>query len=369
MSDTSAVLSCAQLSVTYGPATVVDGFSLDVAAGESVALLGPSGSGKTTVLSAIAGFIEPSGGRIQLRGRTVAERGLSVAPEHRRVGMVFQHYALWPHLTALETVAYPMRRRGVSRHDARIEAAELLARLGLSGLAARLPAELSGGEQQRVGLARAIAREPDLFLFDEPTAHLDTPLRAALQEELSTRRASTGTAAMTATHDVGEALAVADRVALLRDGRLVQVGTPRDVYERPVDLWAARLTGPASVIEATIVAAAVRGQPARLRIGELECQVPVDAVAPDPGDARLIVRPDWVTLDGELPGVVRGAWYRGPHTDYRLETPAGLLEVREFGPPRVAAGVAVGWRLHRAWPVASGSAPAADAPSGAGSSA
>ncbi len=351
MNDTSAVLACAELSVAYGPTTVVDGFSIEVAAGESVALLGPSGSGKTTVLSAVAGFIEPSGGRIQMRGRTVAEPGRSVAPEHRRVGMVFQHYALWPHMTALDTVAYPMRRRGVSRNDARTQATELLSRLGLSGLAARLPAELSGGEQQRVGLARAIAREPDLFLFDEPTAHLDTPLRAALQEELATRRASTGTAAVTATHDVGEALAVADRVALLRVGRLVQVGTPRDVYERPVDLWAARLTGPASVIEPAVVEWAPHGQPTRIRVGERESHVPLDAAPADPGIARLIVRPDWVTLDGELPGVVRDAWYRGPHTDYRLETPGGLLEVREFGPPRVAAGTAVGWRLHRAWPV------------------
>ncbi len=351
MTDTTPVLACHDLTVRYGNTTAVEGFTLEVAAGESVALLGPSGSGKTTILSAIAGFIEPAAGRIELRGRTVAEPGRSVAPERRRIGMVFQHYALWPHLTALETVAYPMRRAGAPPATARAEAARLLDRLGLALLAARRPAELSGGEQQRVGLARAIAREPDLFLFDEPTAHLDTPLRAALQEELAARRAGTGTAAITATHDVGEALAVADRVVLLRDGRLVQVGTPREVYERPVDLWAGRLTGPAALLDATIVHAGTAGEPGRLRIGDREVVLPSALEAENVGDAQLLVRPDWITLDGDLPGTVEGASYRGPHTDYRIGSPGGRLDVREPGPPRHAVGASVGWRVHRAWPI------------------
>ncbi|MEO5986262.1 MAG: ABC transporter ATP-binding protein [Candidatus Limnocylindria bacterium] len=352
MTGTPAVLACHDLTVRYGSATAVDGVSLEVAAGESLALLGPSGSGKTTILSAIAGFIEPVAGRIELRGKIVAELGRSVPPERRRIGMVFQHYALWPHLSALETVAYPMRRGGAAPDAARAEAARLLDRLGLAKLAGRRPAELSGGEQQRVGLARAIARDPDLFLFDEPTAHLDTPLRAALQEELAARRASTGTAAVTATHDVGEALAVADRVVLLRDGRVVQVGTPRDVYERPVDVWAGRLTGPASLLGATILEPGTGDRPARLRIGNHEVALPSALDAQDVGEAQLLVRPDWVTLDGELPGTVEGLWYRGPHTDYRIASPGGRIDVREPGPPRFAPGAAVGWRLHRAWPMA-----------------
>lgn len=342
-------LVCRDLALAYDGDPVVEGFSLTVAAGESVALLGPSGSGKSTVLSAIAGFIEPASGEILLRDRLVAGRERHVPPEQRNVGMVFQHYALWPHISALDTVAYPMRRRGVSTGRAREEAAALLDRLGLAGLADRRPAQLSGGEQQRIGLARAMAREPDIYLFDEPTAHLDTPLRAALQEELAVRRAGTGAAAVTATHDVGEALAVADRVILLRAGRAVQVGTPQDVYERPVDLWAARLTGPASLIEATVIEHDADARGARLRIGQREVRVPAVPELPAVGPVKLLLRPDWVSLDGELSGTLRGAWYRGPHTDYRIETEGGEIDLRESGPPRVTIGSPVGWRIERAW--------------------
>ena len=163
--------------------------------------------------------------------------------------MVFQNYALWPHLTALDTVAYPIRRRGVRRAEARREAEQILARLHVRDLAHRRPAELSGGEQQRVGLGRALARDAALYLFDEPTAHLDTHVRGVFLDELVTRLRDTGAAALYATHDAEEALGVADRVALLTAGRVVQVGTPEEVYHRPVDVWAARLTGPVSVLE------------------------------------------------------------------------------------------------------------------------
>ncbi len=350
MSD--AMLVCRDLAIAYDRVRVVEGFDLEVASGESIALLGPSGSGKTTILSAVAGFIDPVAGEIRLRGELVADAARSIPPERRRVGMVFQHYALWPHMTAVDTVAYPMRRRGTDARGARTEASALLERLGLAGLADRLPSQLSGGEQQRVGLARAIARDPDIFLFDEPTAHLDTPLRAALQEELATRRAATGTAALTATHDVGEAMAVADRVVLLREGRPVQVGTPAEVYERPVDPWAAALTGPASVIEVVVADPGGAGRPAHVRIGESTVALP--GVATASGPRRLLLRPDWVALDGDLPAVVRGAWYRGPHTDYRLETPAGSVAVRVAGPQRLAIGASVGWRIERAWPIGDG---------------
>ncbi|MEO7296013.1 MAG: ABC transporter ATP-binding protein, partial [Candidatus Limnocylindria bacterium] len=305
--------------------------------GESVALLGPSGSGKTSLLYAVAGFLAPTGGEIRLGGRTVSTPRTLEPPERRGVAMVFQHYALWPHLTAVETVAYPMRRRGMTRAQARADALGLLERLGLAALADRHPSQLSGGEQQRVGLARAIAREPDLFLFDEPTAHLDTPLRAALQEELAERRAQTGTAALTATHDVTEALATADRVVLLREGRVIQVGTPREVYEQPSDLWAARLTGPASLLDAALLTDA-----------EVRVEAPPSARA---AAAAVLVRPDWASLGGDLTGTVVGAWFRGPHTDYRLATLYGEVEIREPGTPRASVGSTTGWRLHRAWPL------------------
>jgi ABC-type sulfate/molybdate transport systems ATPase subunit len=236
--------------------------------------------------------------------------------------VVFQNYALWPHLSALDTVAYPARRRGVGRTRARAEALVVMDRLRIAHLAGRRPAELSGGEQQRVGLARALARRPSLYLFDEPTAHLDTHVRGVFLAELATRQRDSGAAAVYATHDAEEALGLADRVALLHAGRLLQVGTPRQVYEQPVDLFAARLTGPASVIG-----------------------------TPDGGGA-LLVRPGWARFGGRQEAEVRAVWFRGPHTDHLVEGSLGSLVIRASGPPRHQVGQRVGWTLEHGWPLA-----------------
>ena len=341
------ILECRAVSVAYGPEIVVRDVDLQVGAGDTLALLGPSGSGKTTVLSAVAGFLSLAAGEIRLRGRVVADRDRSEPPERRDVGVVFQHAALWPHLTALETVAYPLRRRGVDRREALAEAARLLDLMGMTALAERRPSELSGGEQQRVGLARALARRPDLFLFDEPTAHLDTPLRSALQDELAERRSATGAAAVLATHDVGEAMAIADRVALIRSGRVVQVGAPTAVYDEPVDAWAAELTGPASVLDLDVVARFDGA--AEVLVAGVRLRLPWSSVAE--GRVRALVRPDWATLDGPLDGTVESVRFRGPHTDYRVATGVGRVQLRSVGPPRAATGDAVGWSLLRAWPL------------------
>jgi len=363
------LLECRGLSVGYaatpirrrdrGPdpqlqlrAPVLDRLDLTVGPNESVAVLGPSGSGKTTLLQAVAGFQAPWAGEILLHDRVVASATRVEAPERRNVGLVFQHYALWPHMSALDNVAYPLRRAGSPAAAARREARELLNRMGLGELAGRRPEQLSGGQQQRVGLARALARHPDLYLFDEPTAHLDAALRTALQEELSQRRGETGAGALYATHDAAEALAVADRVALLRDGRVVQSGTPVEVYDRPLDLWAARLTGAASVLRAEV--APTQPGRARLRLGGIPVEVVADCVSAElPGPAPVLVRPNWAGLGGPLPGLVRQAWYRGPHTDYRLESPGGEVVVRRPGPPSARAGDRVGWSLERVWPLVS----------------
>jgi ABC-type Fe3+/spermidine/putrescine transport system ATPase subunit len=334
------------VSLAYGPTKVVEDFDLEVAPGEVVALLGPSGSGKSTLLAAVAGFLRVADGEIRIGGRLVAGPGHHDPPDRRSVAMVFQSYALWPHLTALETVAYPLRRRGFDARAARRSAGTLLERLGIGHLAGRRPAELSGGEQQRVGLARALAREAAVHLLDEPTAHLDAALRARLQEEIALHRRRSGAAALYATHDRAEALAIADRVALVRAGRLVQVGEPTEVYERPADLWSARLTGPASVVAVRV--AGRRNGRARLLLGGTTVEVDVAVDGPDGADAAL-VRPDWAHLGGDLPGTVSSVAYRGTHADYTLDTPAGSVELREPGPPQVRAGEAPGWRLDRAW--------------------
>ncbi len=349
------VLVVRSLRAGYGDVVVLDGFDLELAEGEGLALLGPSGSGKTTLLHCIAGFVTPTAGSVSIDGRVVASPEVDVAPERRPVAMVFQHYALWPHLRAWENVAFPLRRQGRSASEARREALELMERLGIGRLADRRPAELSGGQQQRVGLARALARDARLFLFDEPTAHLDTELRIAVQEEIADRRRQAGAAAVYATHDAAEALAVADRVALVRDGRVVQSGTPRDVYERPVDLWAARLTGPASVVDLVV---AVAGHPATVEVAGRTLPLRLGG-AVGPGRYRAVVRPEWVHLGGGLPGSVTAVWYRGSYTDYRLATPVGILEARALGAPRRRVGDRVGVTLERAWVVASVDAPGA----------
>jgi iron(III) transport system ATP-binding protein len=311
-------LEVVDLEVAYGSTPALRGVGLAVGRGEVLALLGPSGSGKSTLLHAVAGFLEPRAGSIRLGGTTVAGSMRPVPPERRDVAVVFQHYALWPHLTAVDTVAYPVRRQGVGRAAARAEALAVLERLHIAHLADRRPAELSGGEQQRVGLARALARRPSVYLFDEPTAHLDTHVRGLFLEELVVRQRDSGAAAVYATHDAEEALGLADRVALLREGRLLQLGTPQQVYEEPVDLFAALLTGPASVLDA-------------------------------PGGGTLLVRPGWARLGGDLEAKVHTVRFRGPHSEYLADSPLGEVQIREAGPPRHAPGDRIGWTLERSW--------------------
>jgi ABC-type Fe3+/spermidine/putrescine transport system ATPase subunit len=335
-------LRASTVSVSYGGAPILQGVDVEAGPGEVLALLGPSGSGKTTLLFAVAGFVALESGTIEIAGTTVSGPGIHLPPERRDLAVVFQSYALWPHLSALETVAFPLRAAGERPEAARAEAARLLEAVGIGGLAGRRPAELSGGQQQRVGLARALARRAGLYLFDEPTAHLDAPTRDAIQAEIATRRAESGTAAVYATHDAGEALAVADRVVLLRDGRIVQAGIPTLVYERPADRWAAEITGPVSILTVDVAdgTAVVAGIPSK-------AGVPGAADGP----AAVAVRPDWASPGGDLPARVDAVWYRGPHSDVVLDTPAGRLSLRVAGRTGLRPGERAGWTLHRVWPI------------------
>lgn len=334
-----AAVECRGVTVEYDGVPVLGELDLVVEPGATLALLGPSGSGKTTLLHAIAGFLAPSDGIIRVAGRIVAARGQFVPPESRSVAMVFQSYALWPHLSALDNVAYPLRRAHRRKHEARAAARDLLDRLGAGELADRRPAHLSGGQQQRVGIARALARRAHVTLLDEPTAHLDPVLRAQVQDVVERVIRPEGGAVVYATHDASEALAVADRIALLREGRVLQIGTPAEIYEMPCDLWAARLTGPASLLRA--------GSAASLHPrGELP------AGSGEHGDESwLVIRPEWTSLGGPLSGRVTATHYRGAYTDYTLTTAAGEVVVRADGAPRVTVGADTTWSLHRAWSI------------------
>lgn len=318
------------MSVAHGPTTVVHAIDLTVLAGETVALLGPSGSGKSSLLAAVAGFLAPVGGEVHIAGRRVAGPGVAIPPEDRSVGVVFQNDALWPHLTVLQTVAYPIERRGVPRRQARAQALAFLERAGIVALADRRPARLSGGEQQRTGLARALAREAAVYLLDEPTGRVDAALKASLQRAIAEQVRDLHAAVLYATHDVEEALAIADRVVLMRGGRVVQLGTPLEVYERPVDAWSAQFTGIASVLTAT-----------------------ADGMPHETGPTRVVVRPEWAGLGGDLWGRVEAVWFRGSHSDIDLSTPFGSLVIRTPGTTPLAAGEATAWHLRRAWPLLS----------------
>jgi len=348
VTDASPSLKCGDLSVHYGQTQALVDVSLEVARGEVVALLGPSGSGKTTLLHAAAGFVLPSAGRIEIAGREVSRAGWALPPEKRSVGLVFQSYALWPHLSAIDTVAYPLRRAGASRQEAAKAAAAWLERVGLARLADRHPNELSGGEQQRVGLARALARSPELFLLDEPTANLDATLKATLQDEISRQQRSTGAGALYVTHDPAEAFAVADRVAVLRTGKLVQTGRPAELYASPADPWVAALTGPCSVLRH--VQASAKGECLRLSVQAQEVNCPGRLLAP--GGSTVVLRPEWVVLGPPgahaLEATIANVRFQGPHTDYVLRTVDAEVMARQPGPPACGAGDRVSWQPREA---------------------
>lgn len=223
----------------------VQGIDLRVARGEYVVILGPSGCGKSTLIRCIAGLEKPTGGRVELSGTTVfdAAARIDTAPERRKVGMVFQDYALWPHMNIQKNVAYPLRMQRVSKGEQSSRVSEMLDVLECANLANRLPAELSGGQQQRVALARALVSRPGLLLLDEPLSNLDALLRVSLRAELLRLHRTLGFTALHITHDQDEALEMGDRIVLMRDGHVEQMGRPEEVYMRPVSPYAAKFFG------------------------------------------------------------------------------------------------------------------------------
>jgi putative spermidine/putrescine transport system ATP-binding protein len=227
----------------------VDDVSLDVAPGEFITFLGPSGSGKTTTLMMIAGFQEPSGGSINIDGRAIG----NIPPYERNIGVVFQNYALFPHMSVANNVAFPLKMRGETKKERQVKALDALARVGLDGFSDRYPGDLSGGQQQRVALARALVFQPDLILLDEPLGALDKNLREHMQIELKRIHRDVGVTMIYVTHDQTEAMTMSDRIAVFNSGKIEQMGTPLDVYFRPKTRFVASFVGDSNLIDAEFV--------------------------------------------------------------------------------------------------------------------
>ena len=236
----------------YGTFVALRGISLDVQEGEFVSLLGPSGCGKTSLLRSIAGLEDIQGGSITVSDRLLSRKGYTVPPERRNVGLIFQSYALWPHMTVLKNIAYGLKLRKWDKNRIAARVKEVLGVVGLEGLENRLPSQLSGGQMQRVAVARSLAAAPGVLLFDEPLSNLDAKLRETMRFELRRIQKSVGTTAVYVTHDQGEAMVISDRIVLMNHGEIVQQGTARDLYETPESEFAAKFVGFSNLIPAVI---------------------------------------------------------------------------------------------------------------------
>ena len=326
--DTAALASAADdvgvrfdaVTKRFGDATALREVSLSVRAGEFMTLLGPSGCGKTTLLNLAAGFFSPDGGDIRIDGERVNE----VPTYKREIGMMFQNYALFPHMTVADNIAYGLKVRHVAKPERARRVEDVLALVRLNGMATRKPRQLSGGQQQRVALARALVINPKVLLLDEPFSALDKNLRASMQVELREIQRKLKVTTIFVTHDQGEALSLSDRLAVMSEGRIRQLGTPEEIYRRPCDRFVASFVGDANVLRGRLDG--FDGAQAMVTVGSAQVKVPampLRGVAPlTPVD--LFVRPEQLQIAAAIePGAVRGTVaaqvYQGGHVDLHID--------------------------------------------------
>ena len=351
MATSGTTVAVRALRKSFGPVKAVDGVDLDVAAGEFVALLGPSGSGKTTILMSTAGFETPDSGRILIGGKDVT----GVAPNKRDIGMVFQRYALFPHMTVAENIAFPLKMRNVDRRATTGQVEAALAMVRLEGYGARRISQLSGGQQQRVALARALVYHPPLLLMDEPLGALDKNLREEMQLEIKRLQKKLGTTVIYVTHDQSEALTMADRIAVMNDGRIQQYASPKDVYDRPANAFVAGFVG-----ETNFVDGALAGGSGAWRFGIEGSSAAVDVVPPE-GDgggwrhgaaARLAIRPELVRVgnaeEAGPTGTVEEVIYSGGTVVCLVRISAGAVMTARL--PADVADLQEGARVKLVWP-------------------
>ncbi len=335
------------LAKRYGDFAAVDDLSLDVRAGELVALLGPSGCGKTTTLRLVAGFLKPEAGEIRVGDRLLSSPGAVVPPERRRMAMIFQSYALWPHMTVAQNVGYGLRfKGGVARAERARRVSKMLKVVRLDGLEARYPGELSGGQQQRVAVARALVVEPEVLLLDEPLSNLDANLREEMRFEIRRLHEAFGITTLYVTHDQAEAMVISDRIAVLERGRVAQVGTADALFHAPRTRFVAEFIGKTNVVEGTAVSAdTLERKGLRLRVA--------GAALPPGRRVAVSIRPHLIALHAPAPagadgsnhvrGVVRRAAFLGDTVEYEVEVERADLVLRVAAPvsPRLTRGAAV----------------------------
>jgi len=333
----------------FGDVVALDEVSLAIARGEFMTLLGPSGCGKTTLLKLAAGFLGPDRGSIAIDGKCVND----VPTYKREIGMMFQNYALFPHMNVADNVAYGLKTRRVPRQECRRRVAEVLALVKLKGMEDRKPRQLSGGQQQRVALARALVINPTVLLLDEPFSALDKNLRLDMQIEIKEIQRKLGLTTIFVTHDQSEALSLSDRMAVMSEGRIRQLGTPRDVYRRPRDRFVASFVGDSNRLRGRLVNVTAAG--AVIALGNAQVKVPGEAFSGAAADhpVDLFVRPERLRLvDASAPGAICGQVvaqvYQGGHVDLQIDCKASghdRLLVRSSGDQAIARwplGAAVG---------------------------
>lgn len=339
-----AELNFTKLSKRFDGVPALQNIHAQIASGEFVALLGPSGCGKTTLLRLTAGFEQPSTGAIQIGGQIVAGEGRFVPPEDREIGVVFQSYALWPHKSVYGNVAYPLEVRRVASAERDARVAEALALTGLSDLANRMPSQLSGGQRQRVALARCLVFDPRAVLLDEPLANLDLALRASMHEVFSMFHRRTKATMLYVTHDQGEALALADRVAVMEGGKIRQFASPEVLYREPVDCFVAGFVGDGAVVSAGLTGQ-VREN--RLVLNVFGQEVLSRSSTKDP--SHVSIRPESITLSNDAPirARVLSCTYLGGR--FRLTLDAAGETLVAFASHRARIGETLGVKLDDLW--------------------
>lgn len=337
-------LSLRALSKSYGQVQAVRGMDLDVEQGEFLSLLGPSGCGKTTTLQMVAGFVPPTTGRIVIDGQDLT----GIAPEKRDMGVVFQSYALFPHMTVAQNISFGLEMRRVERAELRKRVEEALAMVRLSGLGERYPSELSGGQRQRVAIARALAIRPRVLLLDEPMSNLDAKLRGEMHVELRALQRRLGITAILVTHDQVEAMTMSDRIAVMTNGGISQLGSPQEVYDRPTSEFASKFLGHTNVVSGRIESR--RGEEALVRVGPTSFRTRLAAGHAAP-DVTVFIRPERLAIgpaeQGMIAGRVSTRLFLGGNWIYEIETEIGLLRITAQNvravPPQEGETVGVSW--------------------------